>query len=307
MSTIRAVFHLVRVRQWAKNLLLFAGLVFAGRLRQAGPNLGIEIAQVLLAFLCFCALSGAAYIINDWVDLKRDRLHPVKRNRPLAAGAVSVQTALFSILFLLAFAALCTVIINRLNPATLSFSLCALGYFALTLAYSWVLKREVIVDVIALATGFVLRVVAGCLAIPVLISPWIIFCTFSLALFIGLCKRRAELNEIGDIGTREVLAHYPREMLDILIAVAAGLTIIGYSFYTFLASHTGILDDPQQSVPLLMATIPFVIYGVFRYLYLAISSPVGAEPERMLLDVRLMSALAIWSLIIVIFSIMGRI
>lgn len=307
MRTARAVFHLVRVRQWAKNLLLFAGLIFAGRLREAGPNLGSEIAQVLLAFLCFCALSGATYIINDWVDLKRDRLHPVKKSRPLAAGVLSVQAALFSIVFLLAFAGFCAISINLLNPATLSFNICALGYFTLTLAYSLALKQEVIVDVITLATGFVLRVVAGCLAIPVLISPWIIFCTFSLALFIGLCKRRAELNEVGTIGTREVLAHYPREMLDILIAIAAGLTIIGYSFYTFLASHTGLMDDPEQSVPFLMATIPFVIYGVFRYLFLAISSPVGAEPERMLLDVRLMSALALWSLAIVLFSILGKI
>lgn len=307
MSTVRALFHLIRVRQWAKNLLLFAGLVFAGRLRLAGPDLGAEIAQVLLAFLCFCALSGTTYIINDWVDLKRDRLHPVKRNRPLAAGAVSVQTALFWIVFLLVFAALCAIAINYLNPATFSFNLCALSYFVLTLAYSLALKQEVIIDVIVLATGFVLRVVAGCLAVPVLISPWIIFCTFSLALFISLCKRRAELNEIGDIGTREVLAQYPREMLDILIGVAAGLTIISYSFYTFLASHAGLIDDPQQSVPLLMATIPFVIYGVFRYLYLALSSPVGAEPERMLLDLRLMSALGLWALIITAFSLLGSI
>lgn len=298
--------HLVRVRQWAKNVLLFAGFIFAGRLREAGPHLAIEAAQVVCAFLCFCALSGAAYIINDWADIERDRLHPVKKNRPLAAGVVSKRTASIVIALLLGVALACTFFIFRSTGFSWSFALAAAGYFGLTLAYSFFLKHEVIVDVLCIAIGFVLRVIGGCLAIPVLISPWIVFCTFALALFIAACKRRSELNELGNSGTRGVLLHYTQEMLDILIAVSAGLTIIGYSLYTFLASHVDALGTSTEGTPLLMATIPFVIYGVFRYLFLATSSPVGGEPERMLRDIRLMSAIALWTLLIIALTLVAK-
>lgn len=306
MNAVRAAIHLVRVRQWAKNVLLFAGFIFAGRLREAGPNLVLEAVNVLLAFLCFCALSGAAYVINDWVDIERDKLHPVKRNRPLAAGVLSKNAALFLIVFLIALAVSCAAFILQSNAQSWGFGVAAVCYFGLTLAYSLLLKHEVVIDVLSVAIGFVLRVIAGCLAIPVLISPWIVFCTFSLALFIALCKRRAELNELGDIGTRRVLTHYTREMLDMLIAVSAGLTIIGYSFYTFLASHADALGNELQSTPLLMATIPFVIYGVFRYLFLAISTPVGGEPERMLRDTRLMLTLFLWGVVVVALTLLAK-
>lgn len=306
-ASLRDFVHLVRVRQWAKNVLLFAGFVFAGRLREAGPDLGIEATKVLLAFICFCALSGGAYVINDWADIERDRLHPIKKSRPLASGVLPTRVALAIIVLLLGIAAAGTIFLTKLNGGNWGFAAAAFGYFALTLAYSFFLKHEVIVDVLCIAIGFVLRVIAGCLAIPVFISPWIVFCTFSLALFIALCKRRAELNELSDGSTRGVLLHYSREMLDILIAVASGLTIIGYSFYTFLASHTDALGTSTGSTPILMATIPFVIYGVFRYLFLAVSSPVGGEPERMLRDGRLMSAIALWSLLIVTLTILAKI
>jgi 4-hydroxybenzoate polyprenyltransferase len=304
---MRAVLHLIRVRQWAKNILLFAGFVFAGRLREAGAELPAEALRVLLAFLCFCALSSVGYVINDWTDIARDRLHPVKKNRPLAAGVLPISAALGLIVFLLAIAFGCILFIHFAAPNTGEFAVVAVAYFALTLVYSFWLKHEVMIDVLALALGFVLRVIAGCLAIPVLISPWIVFCTFSLALFISLCKRRAELNEIGDIGTRGVLTHYNQEMLDVLIAIAAGLTIIGYSFYTFLASHADALGNSLQSTPLLMATIPFVIYGLFRYLFLAVSSPVGGEPERMLRDWKLMLTIALWGMMVVALTILERI
>ena len=140
-----------------------------------------------------------------------------------------------------------------------------------------------------------------------MISPWIVFCTFSLALFIALCKRRAELNEIGDVGTRNVLSRYTREMLDMLIGVSAGLTIIGYSFYTFLASHVDALGNTLQGTPLLMGTIPFVVYGLFRYLFLAISTPVGGEPERMLRDVRLVVTIFLWCGVVVALTLADKI
>jgi 4-hydroxybenzoate polyprenyltransferase len=306
LKTLRAVLHLVRVRQWAKNVLLFAGFVFAGRLREAGADLPAEALRVLLAFVCFCALSSVGYIINDWTDIARDKLHPVKKNRPLASGVLPTSAALGLIVFLLAIAAGCIAFIHLSSAQSQGFGVAAICYFALTLAYSFFLKHEVMVDVLTLAIGFVLRVVAGCLAIPVSISPWIVFCTFSLALFISLCKRRAELNEIGDIGTRGVLTHYSQEMLDMLIAVSAGLTIIGYSFYTFLASHADALGSSLQSTPLLMATIPFVIYGLFRYLFLAISSPVGSEPERMLRDWRLMLTIVLWGGMVVALTVLEK-
>jgi len=299
--------HLVRVRQWAKNILLFAGFVFAGRLREAGPNLDIEAIKVFIAFVSFCALSGAAYVINDWADIERDRLHPIKKNRPLASGVLTKRVAMGVMVLLLGLATAGIVLLTKLNGENLEFAFAAAGYFALTLAYSFFLKHEVIVDVLSIAVGFVLRVVAGCLAIPVSISPWIVFCTFSLALFIAACKRRSELGEIEDGSTRGVLLHYTREMLDILIAVASGLTIIGYSFYTFLASHADALGTSAGSTPLLMATIPFVIYGVFRYLFLAVSSPTGGEPERMLRDAKLMSAIALWTVMVVVLTLLAKI
>jgi 4-hydroxybenzoate polyprenyltransferase len=187
------------------------------------------------------------------------------------------------------------------NAEARGFVAVAAAYFCLTLAYSFFLKHEVIVDVLCVAIGFVLRVAAGCLAIPVRISEWIIFCTFALALFIALCKRRAEITELGEQSatTRKVLLHYSTEMLDILIAVAAGLTIVAYSFYTFPARHADALGREYQSTPLLMVTIPFVVYGVFRYLFLAISTSVGGEPEQMLRDKRLMINLILWGLVVV--------
>ena len=303
-----AVWHLVRVRQWAKNALIFAGFIFAGRLREAGVELLPESTRVLLAFLCFCALSGIAYVVNDWVDSVRDRLHPTKKNRPLASGAISKRGAISILVALTIIAVVCMSAIWFLAASALGFVAAAAAYFALTLAYSFFLKHEVIVDVLCVALGFVLRVVAGCLAVPVKISPWIIFCTFTLALFIGLCKRRSELNEMGEESahTRQVLLHYSTEMLDILIAVAAGLTIIAYSFYTFTARHADALGRLYESTPLLMATIPFVVYGVFRYLFLAISSSVGGEPEQMLRDKKLMLNLFVWAVLIVALTLLEK-
>ena len=304
----RAVLHLIRVRQWAKNSLLFAGFIFAGRLRASGAELIPEATRVLLAFVCFCALSGMAYVINDWADIARDRLHPTKKNRPLASGQISRRGAIAILVVFTLIALSCGALIWFSQKDARGFALAAAGYFALTLAYSFFLKHEVIIDVLSVAIGFVIRVVAGCLAVPVWVSPWIIFCTFSLALFIGLCKRRAELREMGeDSGnTRKVLLHYSTEMLDILIAISAGLTIVAYSFYTFTAHHADALGQSYESTPLLMATIPFVVYGVFRYLFLAISSSVGGEPEQMLRDKRLMANLALWAIFIVALTLLEK-
>lgn len=308
--SLRDLSRAVRTRQWAKNVLIFAGFVFAGRLRAPTAVLWSEFSRVLLAFICFCALSGFAYLINDWVDVERDRLHPLKKHRPLAAGRMTKQTALALIIMLFAVGVLAACAIWRLEPAAIGFPIAAVLYLMLTLAYSAFLKHEVIVDVLCIAAGFVLRVAAGCLAIPVLISEWIIFCTFTLALFIALCKRRAELLEMGEQSaeTRRVLPLYTVPMLDTFISIAAGLTITAYSLYTFTASHRAVLGSVEKSAPFpfLMLTIPFVVYGIFRYLLLAHSSPVGGEPEQMLRDRPLVLNVILWALLIAALTLLAR-
>ena len=291
----------MRTRQWAKNALLFGGFIFAGRLRESLPLLLSDGTRVLMAFACFCALSGAAYIINDWQDLERDRAHPIKCNRPLASGRISLRFAFVLLTVLLVVALTLTLAIGLSAPRAWVFGVSALGYFALTLAYSLRLKHEVIIDVLSVAAGFLVRVVAGCLAVPVAISPWILFCTFNLALFVALNKRRAELLEVGEGGTtRKVLQGYSVPMLDTFIAVAAGLTIISYSLYTFNAPHLRALGPKfaPNSFPWLMLSVPFVVYGVFRFLLLAHSSPVGGEPEQMLRDRPMIINAVLWTLLV---------
>ena len=303
--TFRDLAKAVRTRQWAKNALLFGGFIFAGRLRAPESVLWDEATRVLLAFGCFCALSGAAYLLNDWMDIERDRLHPVKRERPLAAGRISPRGALVLFVSLLVFATILATAIGVSHPSARWFGLAGAAYFALTVSYSLRLKHEVVIDVLAVALGFVVRVVAGCLAIPVIISPWILFCTFNLALFVALCKRRAELLQIGGGGaTRGVLKGYTVEMLDTFISVAAGLTVISYSLYTFQAPMVKPLGDLART-PLMMTSIPFVIYGVFRYLLIAHSSSVGGEPEQMLRDKPLMVNVVLWGLWVAFLTLLG--
>lgn len=298
---MRDISRAIRTRQWAKNVLLFAGFIFAGRLRLAGENLNREAACVGLAFACFCALSSAAYVLNDWCDIERDRLHPIKKNRPFAAGRISKTGAVTILSVCVVVAIGCAAAVVLLEPRAIFFIYAACVYLALTLSYSFALKNIVIVDVLILAAGFVVRVVAGCLAVPVDISPWIIFCTFCVALFIALCKRRAELLEIGAAGgTRASLAGYSLDVLNPFIAIAAGLTITAYSLYTFSAftmtsgKGSTALSPAFHDKPLMMMTIPFVVYGVFRYLLLAYSTPVGGEPENMLRDRPFMVNVMLW-------------
>lgn len=307
-STFSDYLHLLRVRQWTKNLLLFAGLIFAGRLR---APLGIEVlfsetSRVVLAFICFCALSSATYIFNDWLDAPQDRLHPSKKNRPIASGVIRASNAAVVFFSLLIISLLCSYAIIRADPRTLPFALSALGYFMLFTAYSLLFKHLVIVDVLCVAIGFVLRVVAGCLAIPVHVSPWILLCTFNLALFVALCKRRAELTAAGENNqTRKVLSDYSLPLLDPLIAACASLAVIAYSLYTFSASHVDALGALQNS-SLLMLTIPLVVYGIFRYWFLALNTEVGEAPEKMLFDVPLIINGLLWVLMVVMLTILAQ-
>lgn len=285
--------------------MLFAGYIFAGRLKMPLPLALTELCCVVLAFFSFCLLSSFAYAINDLKDREKDLHHPLKRHRPLPSGRITpLEAALFGILCLLC-GLLLSVAVSMMMQTPL-FILAAIAYPIWALLYSALLKEVVIVDVLAVAAGFMLRVIAGCLAIGVSISPWLLLCTLLLSLFISLCKRRHELLMLGDRAQnfRSVLPKYSPAMLDQMIAATAAATIMAYSLYTFTAPHI-LLGDSDS--PWLMLTIPYVIYGVFRYMYLAYSTEIAGAPERMLQDMPLMLTVFLWILTIVVLGfISGR-
>ena len=270
----------LRPRQWAKNGLLFAGLLFTLGEPQPPHALG----RACLAFAIFCLLSGCGYLINDLRDREMDRLHPKKRFRPLASGALSVPAAIgFVAVGLSASLFLAGWILG------FSFLMVALAYIATTVSYSLYLKNVVIVDVMTVAAGFVLRAVAGAVALPVKASEWLLLCTFLLALFIALMKRRAELVALGEAtATRPILAEYNMGFLDQTGTLVATACLIAYLLYTVI-SPTG------QAHPGLMATCPFVLYGLLRYLHLTHRQNLGEAPEMVLAHDRPMQVnLALW-------------
>jgi 4-hydroxybenzoate polyprenyltransferase len=276
-SRARAIVEALRPRQWTKNLLLFAGLVFAAKVGDA-----TRWVEALGAFAAYCAASSAAYLVNDVRDAAHDRAHPVKRLRPIASGRLSVTAALW-LAGALAVAALAGA--AALGPWSLLF----MGAFlALQGAYSAGLKHVVLIDVLVIGGLFVIRAGAGAEAIDVRISPWLLICTALLALFLALAKRRAELVLVGAESTpgRPVLAGYSLALVDQLVTVVAASTVIAYSLYTFTARDSNAL----------MATIPFVLYGVFRYLLLLHRRDFGEEPENVLLtDPPLLVTVAAWA------------
>jgi 4-hydroxybenzoate polyprenyltransferase len=302
---MRLWWQTLRVYQWHKNALLFAGLIFAGRLRSESHEVGSEIAKVLLAFLSFCLLSSAIYLINDIRDRDSDRLHPEKRYRPIASGQVSVASAQTVAALLMISGIGLSSGVSFFNRQAW-FLASAFGYLALTFSYTFFFKRQVIADVMVLALGFVVRVVAGCAAVAVPPSEWIIFCVFNLALFMGCCKRRHELLLMGDraTNTRSVLDAYSPQLLDIMVAASATMTIIGYALYTFVASHKVFLG--QRESPWLMVTIPNVIYGVFRFLFLAYQRDLGGRPERLWRDRATMLNALLWMAMMIVFSLLPK-
>ena len=296
---IFALIKSLRPKQWTKNLLVFAGYLFT--LDQTRPP-GTLI-TVLSAFGLMCAVSGVVYIFNDALDAEKDRNHPLKSKRPIASGAVSVRAAVtFAIILLLVSVFLSF----YLDPF---FGVLVLAYLALTSAYSARLKHIVIIDLLAIAVGFVIRAVAGAVVITVInpetgaasraqISPWLILCTTLLALFLGLAKRRAELMSLENGGTnhRKILGEYSAPMLDQMLNISASVALMAYFLYTFTwGSRTG------TSHPYIMATIPFVICGIFRYLFLIHTTNAGATPEQLLLeDKPMLINLILWAVAAVI-------
>lgn len=281
----------MRPRQWTKNLMVFIPFAFTLReyWRPFSTEMWIFLREATLAFVLFCILSGVIYLINDLVDIEKDRLHPKKRFRPLASGTLSKSAAIVAIIVLLVVAL----------PASFAlefwFGIIALIYFVLMLSYSYILKNIVILDVFTLAAGLVLRALGGAAAIHVPASPWLYVCTALLALFIGFAKRRHELVLLEDNATnhRLILKEYTPEVLDQMISVTTASFVMAYSLYTFSAKNL----PPNNAM---MLTIPFALFVVFRLLYLVHIKGEGGSPEEMLLrDKWLLGTILLWGISIV--------
>ncbi len=283
MKGLEALAESMRPRQYTKNLLVFAALIFARRL--SDPDAAIQSG---LAFVFFCLLSSAVYLLNDILDAEEDRRHPDKCTRPIASGRLSPSTAALAALIFAAVGIAGSFWVSMGLGAT------AVAYVCLQLAYQFVFKYRVILDVFAIAGGFVLRAVAGAEAIDVVISEWLLICTLLLALFLGLAKRRGELTLLHDEAGahRKTLERYSVPLLDQMISLVTASTLMSYCLYTISPRTVSELGSTR-----LMYTIPFVIYGLFRYLYLMHRHGQGGHPDKTLLtDKPLLLTVALYTL-----------
>jgi 4-hydroxybenzoate polyprenyltransferase len=278
---IADILRSLRPQQWTKNLFVFAALVFSLKVFETEPFL-----RTAAAFAVFCVLSGAFYLLNDVRDIESDRIHPKKSKRPIASGRLSPRVALA------AFAVLCLGSLGAGVFLGWPFFLAAAAYAILQFAYSLKLKNVVILDVFLIAAGFVVRVVAGGLVISVPLSHWLLICMTLLALFIALSKRRHELVLLEDEAAshRPILKEYSAYLLDQMISVVTASTVIAYCLYTVSPETIAKFETPN-----LIFTIPFVLYGIFRYLYLVHIKGQGGSPEEMVLrDRPLLLAVVLW-------------
>jgi len=286
MITLKALIKSMRPQQWLKNSLIFTALVFDGKL-------GVipDLVRTVIGFLLFCLVSSAVYIINDLADVEADRLHPKKRTRPIAAGVLPIPTAWAAVVIIIGLSLPLAYLLSS------SFALVLLTYILLNIAYSKWLKHVPIIDVFVLASFYVLRVVAGLTIIHVSrFSPWLYVVTSLLALYIGLGKRRAELMLLaGEANShRKVFDGYTIPLLDQFITIVSAATVGAYSLYTFSA-----INLPENHT--MMLTIPFAIYGIFRYLYLVqIKQGGGAPEEELFSDRPLQIAIVLWGLVVVL-------
>jgi 4-hydroxybenzoate polyprenyltransferase len=286
LATLWHLLQAMRPRQWTKNLLLFASFLFSVNQiwRPFAPSMWEALFRAGAAFLAFTSLSAGVYLFNDLNDIEQDRRHPTKRLRPLASGALPVPLALVAAVVLVAAGLGGSLMLRPL------FFVVTLSYLLMQVAYTLWWKHVVILDVFVLAMGFVMRAVSGALVLRVFISPWLYIVTFLGALFLGLCKRRHELLLLEhDAGAhRRILAEYSPQLLDQMISIATASTIMAYSLYTFTSENL-----PKNHM--MMLTIPHVLYGLFRYLYLAYRRDQGGSPEEALLrDRPLRLAIVLW-------------
>jgi 4-hydroxybenzoate polyprenyltransferase len=278
---LRAYFVLLRPQQWTKNLLVLAALLFASQM-----GVDYQVVRAGLAFVAFCLVSSAVYVLNDILDCESDRAHPRNRRRPIAAGLVSPAAG-----YLIA-GLLLTGGLLLIRATTLPALLCLSSYVLLQAFYITILRHHVILDVMSIASGFILRAVVGAYAIEVIISPWLLICTLHLALFLALSKRRSEILSTHDpLVHRRVLGAYSIPLLDQFISIVTSCTVLAYILYTFAEQTTKKFHT--QWMPL---TIPFVLYGIFRYLYLIHKTSAGGEPEILLIkDIPLLADILLWS------------
>ena len=287
LPTIRALIRSVRPRQWTKSLAVFLPLFFS--VNEAWtldePQTALELgARAIGAAAVFCLVSGAIYLINDLADRERDRAHPAKRNRPIASGALSPRLA--------AAAAIILVLAGLASAFALAipFGIVIAIYILVQAAYSARLKNLALLDVFSVASGFVLRVLGGAVVIGVPMSPWLYICAGLGSLFIALAKRRSELARAGDAAgdQRGILGAYTLGMLDQMIGVVATSAVVSYALYTFTAAN---LPDNHS----MMLTLPFVVYGVFRYIYLVHTRDIAESPEEILIgDLPMILAVILW-------------
>jgi 4-hydroxybenzoate polyprenyltransferase len=275
------LFKAVRPQQWIKNLFVFAPLIFSQNvLHQA------LVLRAALAFLAFCLISSAVYLLNDLRDIEEDRQHPLKAHRPLASGRLKRSSAVAALAIIAPAGFLVALLVNR------SFVFIALGYFALQIAYTLWLKHVVILDVFVVAAGFLIRVVAGGFAIHVYLSSWLLICTTLLALFLAMGKRRHEivLMEGRAASHRPILKEYNIYLLDQMISVVTASTLLAYCLYTI--SEETVTKFGTRN---LIFTVPFVLYGIFRYLYLIHQKAEGGTPESLIIrDKPLLLAIVLW-------------
>ena len=286
-GAVWALVMALRPRQWTKNLLVFFALFFTVGEEWSLADLDSVVEHVsksTAAFVLFCAVTGVVYLVNDLFDVERDRAHPSKRLRPIASGALPVWAARVAAVVLTAVSLALSFLLEPLFGAV------AVGYLALMVVYSVALKHVVLLDVFSISGGFVLRAVAGAAALHVPISPWLYACTALGALLIALGKRRSELAQAGEGAGRQrgTLGRYTIPLLDQLIAVVAPSTLVAYTLYTFTSPNV-----PENHA--MMLTIPFVVYGLFRYVYVMHTTGLGEAPEEMLItDVPLIAAILLW-------------
>ncbi len=309
LQTDNKIYHLVRAirpRQWVKNLIVFAPLIFQGEVFNYE-----YLTRTFFGFLYFCGIASAVYLVNDCYDYERDRLHPIKKNRPIASGMLPLAWAwVVAVLLLVVLIPTSYIFIGKYFGVVLSI------YVLLQLAYNLKLKDVIIMDAITIAGGFILRAFAGALAIPLSISSWLILAITGASLLLAFGKRRAErtlleAKGISKDSTRSILKHYPDNLLDSMISVSASFCIITYSLFTFHVSPSNVNSDYLEAflpstligVKFLMITIPVVIYGVARYLYVIYEKREGESPERILLnDKPLFLTAWLWLVLIIIIS-----
>jgi 4-hydroxybenzoate polyprenyltransferase len=291
MSILVGLLRTMRPKQWTKNIVIFAAVVFDSKLVRPGPFFATPLGKTIIGFVLLCLMSSSVYILNDLIDVEADRQHPKKKNRPIPSGRLPVSIAVAALIVL----TLVTVPLAFALDAT--YGLIVVSYGLINLAYSFKLKHIVIVDVLVLATGFVLRVGAGVPLVHVeRFSPWLYVCMALLALFLGFSKRRQELILIknGSSNSRAILNEYNLAFLDGMLNVIMACTIVAYSLYTFLAEGL-----PENH--LMMLTIPFVLYGIFRYLYLVHVRGEIAPPDEVLLKDRPMQVgIGFWALSVIL-------